>query len=68
MIITQTLTMARWQIAVKTSEATKQNKDQNDNKKKHASHSIPFTPKQHSVSFYPMLIVPKSPSLVGASS
>ena len=25
--------MARWQIIVKTSEATKQTKDQNDNKK-----------------------------------
>ena len=25
--------MARWQIVVKTSEATKQTKDQNDNKK-----------------------------------
>ena len=33
MIITQTFTMARWQIVVKTSEATKQTKDQNDNKK-----------------------------------
>ena len=33
MIITQTFTMARWQIVVKTSEATKTNKDQNDNKK-----------------------------------
>ena len=33
MIIMQTFTMARWQIVVKTSEATKQTKDQNDNKK-----------------------------------
>ena len=33
MIIIQTFTMARWQIVVKTSEATKQTKDQNDNKK-----------------------------------
>ena len=33
MTITQTPTMARWQIVVKTSEATKQTKDQNDNKK-----------------------------------
>ena len=33
MIITQTLTMARWQIVVRTSEATKQTKDQNDNNK-----------------------------------
>ena len=33
MIITQTFTTARWKIVVKTSEATKQNKDQNDNKK-----------------------------------
>ena len=33
MTITQTPTMARWQILVKTSEATKQTKDQNDNKK-----------------------------------
>ncbi len=33
MTITQTPTMARWQIIVKTSEATKQTKDQNDNKK-----------------------------------
>ena len=33
MIIIETLTMARWQIVVKTSEATKQTKDQNDNKK-----------------------------------
>ena len=33
MIITQTFTMARWQIVVKKSEATKQNKDQNNNKK-----------------------------------
>ena len=30
---TQTPTMARWQIIVKTSEATKQTKDQNDSKK-----------------------------------
>ena len=29
MIITQTFTMARWQIVVKKSEATKQIKDQN---------------------------------------
>ena len=33
MIILQTFTMARWQIVIKTSEATKQTKDQNDNKK-----------------------------------
>ena len=33
MTIRQTPTMARWQIIVKTSEATKQTKDQNDNKK-----------------------------------
>ena len=33
MTITQTPTMARWQIIVKMSEATKQTKDQNDNKK-----------------------------------
>ena len=33
MIIIQTFTMARWQIVVKTSEATKQTKDQTDNKK-----------------------------------
>ena len=33
MIIIRTFTMARWQIVVKTSEATKQTKDQNDNKK-----------------------------------
>ena len=38
MTITQTPTIAtptiaRWQIIVKTSEATKQTKDQNDNKK-----------------------------------
>ena len=33
MIIIQTFTMARWQIVVKTSEATKQTKDQNDSKK-----------------------------------
>ena len=33
MIITQTFTMARWQIVVKTSEATKQTKNQNDNNK-----------------------------------
>ena len=32
MIIIQTFTMARWQIVVKTSEATKQTKDQNDNR------------------------------------
>ena len=31
MIITQTFTMARWQIVVKKSEATKQTKDQNNN-------------------------------------
>ena len=31
-IIIQTFTMARWEIVVKTSEATKQTKDQNDNK------------------------------------
>ena len=35
MIIIQTFTMARWQIVVKTSEATKQTKDQNNNKNKH---------------------------------
>ena len=29
----QIFTMARWKIVVKTSEATKQTKDQNDNKK-----------------------------------
>ena len=34
MTITQTFTMARWQIGVKKSEATKQNKDQNNNKTK----------------------------------
>ena len=34
MIITQTFTMARWQIVVKKSEATKQNKDQSNNKTK----------------------------------
>ena len=33
MIIIQTFTMARWQIVVKTSEAPKQAKDQNDNNK-----------------------------------
>ena len=33
MTITQTPTMARWQIIVKMSEAIKQTKDQNDNKK-----------------------------------
>ena len=33
MIIIQTFTMARWQIVVKTLEATKQTKDQNDNEK-----------------------------------
>ena len=33
MTITQTPTMARRQVIVKTSEATKQTKDQNDNKK-----------------------------------
>ena len=33
MIIIQTLTTARWQIVVKTSEATKQTKDQNYNNK-----------------------------------
>ena len=32
MIITQTFTMARSQIVVKKSEATKQTKDQNNNK------------------------------------
>ena len=31
MIITQTFTMARWQIVVKKSEATNQTKDQNNN-------------------------------------
>ena len=31
-IITQTFTMARWQIVVKKSEATKQPKTQNNNK------------------------------------
>ena len=34
MIITQTFTMASWQIVVKKSEATKQIKDQNNNKTK----------------------------------
>ena len=34
MIITQTFTMARWQIVVKKSEATKQTKDQNNKTKK----------------------------------
>ena len=32
MIITQIFTMARWQIVIKNSVATKQNKDQNNNK------------------------------------
>ena len=32
MILTQTFTMARWQIVVKKSEATKHTKDQNNNK------------------------------------
>ena len=34
MIITQTFTMARWEIDVKKSEAVKQTKDQNNNKTK----------------------------------
>ena len=34
MIITYTFTIARWQIVVKRSEATKQTKDQNNNKNK----------------------------------
>ena len=34
MIITQTFTMARWQIVVKKSEATNQTKDQNNNETK----------------------------------
>ena len=34
MIITQTFKIARWQIVVKKSEATKQTKDQNNNKNK----------------------------------
>ena len=34
MIITQTLTMARWQIVVKTSEATKQRKTKMTTKNK----------------------------------
>ena len=34
MIITQTFTMARWQIVVKKSDATKLTKDQNNNKTK----------------------------------
>ena len=33
MITIKTFTMARWQIVVKTSEATKQTKDQNYNNK-----------------------------------
>ena len=33
-IITQIFTMARWQIVVKKSEATKQTKDQNKNNNK----------------------------------
>ena len=34
MIITQTFTIARWKIVVKRSEATKQNKGQNNNNDK----------------------------------
>ena len=34
MIITQTFTVVRWQIVVKRSEATKQNKDQTTTKQK----------------------------------
>ena len=40
MIIIQTFTMARWQIVVKTSEATKQTKDKNDNKKTNKQNKI----------------------------
>ena len=39
MIITQTFTMARWQIVVKMSKATKQNKDQNNNNKNKTTHT-----------------------------
>ena len=42
MIITQTFTMARWQIVVKKSEATKQTKDQKakqNNKNKNTTHT-----------------------------
>ena len=35
MITTETFTMARWQIVVKKSEATKHTKDQNKSKIKH---------------------------------
>ena len=38
--------MARWQIVVKTSEATKQTKDQNDNNKKPKNKTKPTTTKR----------------------
>ena len=44
MIITQTFTTARWQIVVKKSEATKQTKDQNNNKTKNKNNN---TKQQH---------------------
>ncbi len=46
MIIIQTFTMARWQIVVKTSEATKQTKDQNDNKKQTKQNKTKTTTKR----------------------
>ena len=41
MIITQTFTMARWEIVVKKSNVTKQTKDQNNNKKKNKNKKKP---------------------------
>ena len=41
-IITQTFTIARWQIVVKRSEATKQIKDQNKNNKQTIKQELPF--------------------------
>ena len=47
MIITYTFTMARWQIVVKMSEATKQTKDQNNNKQVIATKALDGTHGRH---------------------
>ena len=52
MIITQTFTMARWQIVVKKSEATKQTKDQNNNKAKQEKQNNSTEHKNRKGEFY----------------
>ena len=72
MILTQTFTMAKWQIVVKKSEATNQTKDQNNNKNKQTNkqtkHCGAVKEKTARCRFYasPPLPHPPSPSLTPA--